>query len=94
MKKINVFLLACLIAGLCACDKMLLDSPESNDPVAIFDDLWTQFDKMYGGFEIKDIKKCRIGEMDILFFNVTILSYETINGQVTCLVVNVRKIIF
>jgi carboxyl-terminal processing protease len=55
MKKYKIALL--LVAGLAlaSCDKLLLGEKEANNPVNNFDVLWGDFDKMYGGFAVKDV---------------------------------------
>jgi len=55
MKKI--FLLVIIISSLffSSCDKMLLPEETENNPVSNFDDLWNNFDLMYGGFVVKNV---------------------------------------
>lgn len=50
--KIVVLLLS---VALLSCDDLLLDGDPVNEPVANFDYLWNDFDRLYGGFNVRDI---------------------------------------
>lgn len=55
MKSIHNILLVLTIVTIVSCDDMLLYDEPANTPVSNFDHLWNDFDKLYGGFIIKNI---------------------------------------
>ena len=56
MKKSYIFILACLLAvAFTSCEKAFMKPDESNDPVNVFEYLWTRVDQLYTYFDIKGV---------------------------------------
>ena len=55
MKLLNYLAVSIILITLSSCDKMLLEPETENNPVAVFDNLWNNYDKYYGGFIVKNI---------------------------------------
>jgi C-terminal processing protease CtpA/Prc len=55
IKTVKNILSFLFLVSLIACDNVFLDGDPKNSPTANFDYLWNDFDKLYGGFNVKNI---------------------------------------
>jgi hypothetical protein len=55
MKKSDIFILLSLITLLSSCTKRLIGPEAPNNPISNFDQLWGEYDRLYGAFEPKKI---------------------------------------
>ncbi|GAB3493613.1 S41 family peptidase [Spirosoma knui] len=55
MKKLSLLILLCLTTLLSSCTKRLIGPEVPNTPVANFDQIWGEYDRLYGAFEPKKI---------------------------------------
>lgn len=55
MKTIKIVFVIATLFSLASCDELFLGEKKENTPVNNFEMLWGDFDKMYGGFAVKEI---------------------------------------
>jgi len=96
MKKLVLLVILIVTLFFSSCDKMLLPGETKNNPVSCFDDLWNNFDRMYGGFVVKNINwdslysvyRPRLNEnsSDEELYNVLTLMLDELNDNHVILV--------